>query len=668
MKKITLSILILLILAFASLQAESSSTFDAGVYYATKKLLPSTPMNGAKQIELFAAQNEWEAFQVMIRSIEALEGINAALSDFADGKGNIIAASNAKFYREHYLNIVEPSNGGVTNHERAAGLYPDPLIPFTDPYKEGNVPVGAPFNLAANETGAIFIDIRVPTETPPGKYTGKLTVTASGKEPAVFDIIINVWEFAVPKERNVATAFGYGGGAPRGFHGGPAGDPKPGYDEIWKRYFQSMHEHRIDPQDAGDKIEFKFDADGKLIPPDFSKFDAAAAPFVDGTMFDDGAGMARFNVDYFRPGSGQGSMTEEQWGNAASALADHLEAKGWMKKVYLYSVDEPWMNGGDAAFKQIAKDVDILVKYNPLWKNKPLVTGPFQEQIAGRMGIWCPVTPMYEKWFYDNKPDRSVYAARLAMGEELWFYVCNANFPPYAGYDIDTAIGYEPRIVKWGSWYEGATGFLYWRMSYWVDDDPWNVWRNVKAFTSIGARNGDGFLFYPGDHDGTAGGKGSPAGISIDGPIVSYRMKQIRDGLEDWEMFITLDKLGGRDYAKKQVSRAYTQFGNFFIEDCEIEKDYCPDREPWTLDENVLLDARKKIAEKILYLKYPTKYPDPEAPAADGDVDSGDDEIEAENEETAKKTDSSGGCGGAGTPLTAFVVLAAILSLRNRKR
>ena len=379
----------------------------------------------------------------------------------------------------------------------------------------------------------------------------------------------------------------------------------------------ALHEHRIDPQTLGGSVEFSFDAGGNLMPVDFTAYDQAVEPWVDGTKFGDGIGVNRFDVGQFGPGNGTGTMTDTEYAAAGKAFAEHLEAKGWWSKAYTYSTDEPWhQSSPSVAYAAIAHDADLLIGATDLWRGHILVTSPFQSAIAGRIGIWCPVDAMYEDWnsFFGPEPGRKTYAQRRAMGEELWFYTDNADLPPYAGYDIDTAIGYEPRIVKWGAFYERATGFLYWNTQYWVNDDPWNVLSNVPGFGELFARNGDGFIFYPGNHDGTAMGKGSPSWLAIDGPIVSYRMKQIRDGLEDWEMFQMAVDLGAESYLRAQLARAYSRFGAFFITNCNTTGDYCPDKQPWTLDETVLADARHDVASKILYLLHPGMYPDPEAP------------------------------------------------------
>jgi len=283
----------------------------------------------------------------------------------------------------------------------------------------------------------------------------------------------------------------------------------------------------------------------------------------------------------------------------------------------VYAIDEPWLRNPEEDYAQIRSDADVLFSASDLWRGRVLVTGPFEESIAGKVGIWCPDAQMYEGWYHcwDPMPGWDTYSERLALGEELWFYVCRIDYPPYAGYDIDTGIGYEPRIVKWGTWYERASGFLYWSVNCWIDKDAWNVLGDFES--EFDARNGNGFLLYPGDHDGTADGRGSPPGVAVDGPIVSYRLKQIRDGLEDWEMFRLASELGGEDFVRRQVRRAYVRFGEFALfEDCTEPDDpykYCPENQPWTLDEEVLFDVRQKVAQKILFLEYPDRYPDPEA-------------------------------------------------------
>ncbi|MFH1462795.1 MAG: glycoside hydrolase domain-containing protein [Pseudomonadota bacterium] len=642
-----------LLLAFP---ATARAAWEVGAAPATRKVRPDLEVPAEVTVALGAARNEAEGFQVLVRSSDGLTSVDATATEFTGPDGATRPAAALTLYREHYLDITQPSPnflGTLEGDPRDPGRYPDPLIPFEDPYAEGERAVGAPFDVPAGETWAIFADLYVPADTAPGTYSGSLTVTAAGQEPVDIALTLTVWPFTLPADKTVATSFGFSDNLVRRYHGGPDEEPTLDMDEVVDRYLEVLHTHRLDRTNVAGGVDFTFDEHGALEPVDWSAYDAAVAPYLDGSRFADGAPVTRFNVGHFRPGGGTGGLTDAQWGAAAQAFSEHLDARGWWERAYVYSTDEPYYNGGDPTYEQIHADVQRLHTYAPLWDGHVLVTSPYNAIVDGDIDIWCPVTPMYDAWFFGPLYEgREFYEERRAMGEELWFYVCNANFPPYAGYDIDTTIGFEPRMVKWGAWYEGATGFLYWRVNYWVDDDPWNVWANFEYFGDMFGRNGDGFLLYPGDHDGTAGGLGSPASVAIDGPIPSYRLVQVRDGLEDWELFLLAEELGAGDYARVQVERAYRQFGTAPREDCDDELAYCPEDPPWTHDEAVLLDARWNVAAKVAFLTDPEHWPDPEAAGDTAD--------------TGQAEPEGCGCGGAGGATWLLGVLAAVGVRRRR--
>ena len=65
--------------------------------------------------------------------------------------------------------------------------------------------------------------------------------------------------------------------------------------------------------------------------------------------------------------------------------------------------------------------------------------------------------------------------------------------------------------------------------------DPWFN----PAFAHPRHYNGGGYLFYP----------GAPCGI--DGPVASMRLKNLRDGMEDYEYFVLLEKRAGAEAVQK---------------------------------------------------------------------------------------------------------------------
>ncbi|MFA6035150.1 MAG: glycoside hydrolase domain-containing protein [Myxococcota bacterium] len=604
--------------------ASPAVALEAGLLPSTVKVRPDTGST-ASTILITAAGGEWEAFQIAIRDNAGASSVNVELSGFTGLGGSIIPASRARLYREHYLEIKDPSPVSITLHERVAGNYPDPLIPFADPYGSGTP--GAPFDILPGITTAVYAEWFVPAGTPHGAYTGTALVTAAGKAPVTLDVVLNVWEFDLP--RTVATSYFFDEREIRKYHGGPDGQAPANYQQIVDRYWNALHEHRLDPTNFWGSVQFKYDAGGGLLPVDWSMYDKAVGPWLDGSRFDDGVGVVNFNIVYLQPGNTRiGSPTDEQYALIGAEFARHFSVMGWIDRAIITTADEPWLGSGDTVFNEIKKDVALIRKYTALWDGRFLTTSPYDARLEGTTSIWCPMTQMYEDWFAgEDKPGRDVYRQRMALGEQLWFYVCNSTRPPYAGYDIDTATGYEPRILKWHAWFENAGGFLYWSTNAWVDDNPWNVFKDVKRFGAPSARNGDGFLFYPGDHNGTSG-NGSPDGVSLNGPVISYRMKQIRDGLEDWELFRMAVSLGADVFTWREVERAYNRLGVIYVENCMKSPPlYCPDDQPWTLDRDVLQDVRSRVAAKILFLLHPGRYPDPENPLSDGGYDSGADAI-----------------------------------------
>jgi len=588
-----------------------------------KVLKNGTPAVAATAIQLEAVRNEWVAFQVVIASAEALDGVTVTLSDLDGPEGAKLPAAEAELTLEHYVDLDFASpcdfahahgcDGAIPEYLRLPGAYPDALVPFVDPYSDAHEPVAAPFAVPAGDLQTVFVDWHVPVDTPPGDYAGKVTVTAGGATLADLDVAVHVWEVTLPDERTVATAFGFGDGSINDYHGGPGGPDEATRERIVKNYHHLLHRHRIDPTDHGHGLgygSFTFADDGTVAAVDFSGFDAIMGPRLDGSWYPDGAGLQRFNLGFFEPGHGKGGLTDDQWAHAAATMALHLQEKGWLDHTYLYSADEPWMPSHAGAIEAIAADTALLDRYTDLWKGHALVTGPWVEELDGCVGIWCPVTPMYGDtyWPAGMRASPAKYVELRQRGVELWFYVCNANFPPQMGYDVDSPLGWEPRLLKWGAWAEDATGFLYWRVSYWQDPDPWHVLVNLPGFGDLFSRNGDGILIYPGDHDGSLPGAGSPPDVAIDGPVASYRLKQVRDGLEDWELFRLAAAAGGEAYVRAQVATVYRAFGQ------PLDAHFDPADPPWTLDYTRMLEVRRNVVAKLQYLEHPDRYADPEAP------------------------------------------------------
>ena len=79
-------------------------------------------------------------------------------------------------------------------------------------------------------------------------------------------------------------------------------------------------------------------------------------------------------------------------------------------------------------------------------------------------------------------------------------------------------------------------------------------------------------LFYPGTDAG------------INGPIASVRLKNLRDGMEDYEYFILLKNLGGEDTVDEIVRKGVPTWGT------------------WDKDTDRMQERRRLLAQEILRL------------------------------------------------------------------
>jgi len=158
----------------------------------------------------------------------------------------------------------------------------------------------------------------------------------------------------------------------------------------------------------------------------------------------------------------------------------------------------------------------------------------------------------------------------MAKGSEVWTYsaLLQDNYSPKWMIDFPP-INY--RIYAWINQLFGYNGLLYWRVDMW-SDDPWS---------SFGEKNhypGDGMLIYPGDPVGIPGGV-----------VPSLRLKQLRESVEDYEYIEILKSMGEKDFA------------------LEIVEILAKDWKKWSDDEELLMECRRLLGEKIHYLNTSTK-------------------------------------------------------------
>jgi hypothetical protein len=491
------------------------------------------PPGAAARVELQAGRNEFEPFQIALRSDADVDGIDVEVGDFVGPGGRLLRAENATVYLEAFLDVRRPSSieGGV-------GEWPDALVPRVDRYAHERRSA-FPFRLRAGRTQPLWIELYVPTGTAPGAYAGEVRIVVPGARATAVPVDLTVWNHTLPSTSSLPTTFGLSGLAVLKQHRGGYTDD----DELVRfsqLYSRALLLHRLSAH-GGSFAPPPYTRREGGVTIDWTRYDAEVGPLLDGTaLAADGPlpGARATTVDLRSPnGLDEGTQIAywREW-------VRHFKEKGWLSRLFYYMWDEP----AKADFSRVVDRGRVAREASA--EVPTLVTTSFDERLAGVVSIWTPVVncfddkPGPDKFCEPSLPPET-YAAEKRAGKRVWWYQscgshgCNivggpyfTGWPSYA-VDVDAT---AHRAMEWLTWKYDVGGELYFNTveAFPRDVDPW-----TDVYLHGG--NGDGTLFYP----------GRPAQIE------SLRLKLIREGLEDYEYFTQLARLGQTDFVDRAVGR-----------------------------------------------------------------------------------------------------------------
>ncbi len=547
------------ILIVLTVPAFAAAEYTVALTHGTAKQRPEFGFDAADAFHLKAARNEWEPFQVLIRDDDGTTNVDVAVTEFS-GPGDPIGP--VALYRIHYVPVPPERISSFPPDPSKAGDWPDGLVPFVDHFV-GENRGGAPFDLPAGYTMAVFGDVFVPADQTPGDYTATVTVTADGRTQWQGELTLTVWNFEIPSEMSLAGAYGFSAGTMCGWHGARGGITD--CTTLTKRYFEEFARHRIGLDTwQQNSPDYAWNAGEQTFDWDWTDFDDFHGPFLDGTFYSDGF---RFNTMTLpgAPGGRPGDVTPADWEREYwRGWAEHFRDKGWDDVLFYYLPDEPrpeqYADLRDLAARLHAADEDL----------QPLVTEQFEAGLAGDIDIWCPDEPLFSDSL-PMPPYPEVYDERRALGEKTWWYNCISaiSWFDFANHFVDFESSYQ-RIWTWLTRRYDFQGLLFWHTVYLpgLGLDPWDS-QYAPPFAQ-----GDGNLIYPGTIDRIGG--------TTDIPVASLRMKYIRESMEDYEYFHLLDERGDGDWVDGVV------------------RTVSPKTYQWEHDWRALLDWREKVAGKIL--------------------------------------------------------------------
>lgn len=501
----------------------------------TRRILRDAAPESTLPVELSAARNEWESFQILLRSDKPVRIVSLATADLLGPDGGVLAAKDARLFRQHQLHIQQAT---VRNGHFKPGWYPDALIPFRHPLSGEKLPPArfqaTPFDLPADETHGFWVDIHVPENAKPGDYRGEYRLVAEGGASLTIPVSLRIWNFALPKTPTLQTALGSPAERMRSYYAQRAKNGKEKQPQDWaaidRQCAELLHRHRINATPPPGSMTPEKQADGSFEIPE-QQIDAFRE-FVDSYHIN------AYNTVHPRSAVKDPeteSQTLRAWLTAWDRAAEKLDRPSVI--LFTYLLDEP---NDKEAYRYVQKWGRAIRREKSALKVMVVEqTTPSKEKewgnLYGAVDIWCPLFSLFQ-------PESA--AKRQALGETIWTYtaLCQLEKTPWWHTDYPLL---HYRVPSWIAWRYRIRGLLYWGDIVWWEhvEDPWTE----PDTYDLGDKdkpplfNGEGSLLYP------------ARAVGYEGVAPSLRLKALRDSIEDYEYLSILERAGLAAQAEKVI-------------------------------------------------------------------------------------------------------------------
>lgn len=412
------------------------------------------------------------------------------------------------------------------------GWWPDPLLP------------NRVFDVAARETQPVWVTVSAEPGAPAGEYNGALRIRAAGKLRKM-PYRVRVYDVELPQRQQLRNAAFM---SPQSLYahyrtaGGIDGDE---FFAIYKRWVRKAFSLHLGP--ALDMLMGWVQAGKPAASEELSGRAAHLAwPVRWKDTYDFGRvdellevgreyGMRQFAIGIFDRRETWERHTETMKSEMADylrAYADHLRGKGMLNEAYVYNADEPpktlWetVRKNYRFIKEIVPDLKVW-----LCLNEPAGV----EALQGSTDIWDVYIRQYEK---------SGIRARQQAGDQVIWAVCVwPHEHPNLFVEYPAA---DARMIGWLTYRYGITGFEYWSLNSWgknLGNRKWAKFESGDSRTDWQPTRwpwGDGWLLYPGQEGE---------------PLSSVRFENLRDGFEDAELLLELEKSGRKTEAQEIAGR-----------------------------------------------------------------------------------------------------------------
>ncbi len=558
------------------------------------------PDSELESLKMSAAKNDVEPVQILMRSQQEHPDLEIVLSPLKDENGNTL--DEIEIGLVGYVMINYPSNYyrdfetpfwrtkipvGKIGSDGWTGWWADPILPFNS------------FSLSANETKAAWIEVAVPEDATAGIYSGQIELLSKGEVIKKIPLEMQVYDFTLPEAASVKATY-----VPRFNNREMFGRDLTAQEwnyKLWKY----MAKHRISPETINPQPTYSV-KDGEVVL-DFTEFDKAADVYFEEMKFTStwtprdlfylfGWGhppSVKFGEKPY-PGEApyhdadHSQLRPEYKRKYQSALRqywDHMKENGWADKVVIYISDEPH---ADPEMKAQVKAVcDMIHEVDPAIPIY-ISTWWYRPEFEGYVDVWG-VSHRGGGWGHPVPAEHLEQAVN--NGGEVYFTTdgMQCTDSPYLGFE---------RMLPYFCFKYGASEYEFWA-SNWHTLDPyqygWHKWHRQSPSADVWYwmryPNGDGNFIYPGEP------------LGVDELVSSVRLKQAREGVEDYEFMHLLEQMI-KNSSSKGVSTAKAQKAlnraldlvSIPCADGRYTTDYMP-------DPDVLMEIRHEVATAIEELK-----------------------------------------------------------------
>jgi len=530
------------------------------------------------RVNLFAAANETVSFQVVLDTGSLpVRGLSVQCSDLSARRGEKIDAVNVSVFRAQPVRI--------TNYPpwylRLVDAVPRPVD-----FYDALVPIGAAGALADVDAGgrAVFwVDLHVPRDTRPARYTGRLKIASFPGDALTFTISLEACDFVLPDARPIATVGGFAGTSLyRAFvtRGGkpylPARmnrkDPLVRKGLVVMRQLMRLgHAHRLDLFDKSIRPLVKRDMSGK-IRMDWDDYDAIVTPYLDGSAFGDRIGCAAWPMPvsdtWPQPRYYGGSDSNTYAGAVGTILGEcgkHFDrVLSRRRQVFFWPYRGRVNQAGyerHARLARIARSVDIEAPIlSRLPSKPPSLTGwRVPDDFARLADIHAAPAQFFDPASAAAKPGTDHPLAGT------WLTPGTVPYLPSLGVIATPA---DVRAIPWFAVKYKCAGLFLPEVLHWE--------KGAAAFAETR-------LFYA----------GGPFGV--DAVLPSIRLKRLRRGLQDIA-YLWLLRQHKRAGAADSVMHAMTRYAGLAV----AGDNYLDPRlDGWVQDEETWRMARRLLADEV---------------------------------------------------------------------